>query len=705
MKKIIFISLFSFFLQLLNADFKNEALLKAKSYQAVITRDIWGVPHIEGKRDADVAFGIAYAHAQDDIQNLVSNMSLYRAQMGLKDGFEGLVTDYLIKALEIRERVESRYQLDLSPEVRKVIEAYVHGLNYWAAINPNNEYNKHFPITKEDVVVGFALQNLFFSGVISSIEKLQTDKDVENKQIASNLKSSLLDWQDLVLGSNAFSANPNKTGDGSTRLIINSHQPLEGPLAWYEAHVKSEEGWNMMGGVFPGSPFIFVGFNENLGWGFTVNKPDLSDTFILKINPEDDTEYLLDDEWVPFRVKNLKLPVKIWGPFWWTFNREAKYSIHGPVLETDHGTYAIRFSGMEDIKQVEQWYKLNKAKTKEEWLASMNLRSIVSFNAVYADKKSNIIFLHNSSSPKRKENLDWSKPVDGTRSSLVWNELIPLENIPLIINPKSGWLISTNQDPFKVTSIESRLSPSDYSPTLGLQTRMTNRANRGLELFSETKFTSEKRFKEIKFDNSYSKNSRAYKYLKQIFDMDFKEEILIKGQKLLKDWDLKTDFNSRAASLGVCVISPEWLSEQGQRPAPPVENVFRDCIEQIYKVFGRIDPLWSERNFLVRGNKKISVQGGPDTLRAIYGREQKEGYLKAQGGDGLYIYVEWDKEGNLKSESVHQYGSATQDSSSRHYDDQMELYTSEKFKNTFFYTFSDKENTESRITIPLQEDS
>ena len=77
MKKIIFISLFSFFLQLLNADFKNEALLKAKSYQAVITRDIWGVPHIEGKRDADVAFGIAYAHAQDDIQNLVSNMSLY----------------------------------------------------------------------------------------------------------------------------------------------------------------------------------------------------------------------------------------------------------------------------------------------------------------------------------------------------------------------------------------------------------------------------------------------------------------------------------------------------------------------------------------------------------------------------------------------------------------------------------------------------
>ena len=461
----------------------------------------------------------------------------------------------------------------------------------------------------------------------------------------------------------------------------------------------------MMGGVFPGSPFIFVGFNENLGWGFTVNKPDLSDSFLLKVNPEDDNEYWLDGKWVPFKKKNLKLPIKLWGPFWWTFNREAKYSIHGPVLETDHGVYAIRFSGMKDIKQVEQWYRLNKSKNKKDWLDAMKLRSIVSFNAVYADKESNIIFLHNSSSPKRKEGIDWTHPVDGTKSSLVWNEIVPLKGIPLLINPKSGWLISTNQDPFKVTSEESNLSPSDYSSTLGLQTRMTNRANRGLELFSETEYVSEKKFKNIKFDNSYSKNSRAYKYLEQIFEINFEEKDLIDAQRILKDWDLKTDFNNRSAALGVCTISPEWLAEQGQRSPPPVETVFRECVDQMNKIYGRLDPLWSERNFLVRGDKKISVQGGPDTLRAIYGRQQKEGYLKAQGGDGLYIYVEWDKNGNLKSESIHQYGSATQDSVSPHFDDQMDLYAAEKLKDTFYSNFDEDENMESRITIPLPEDS
>ncbi|GIS76438.1 MAG: hypothetical protein CM1200mP12_21570 [Gammaproteobacteria bacterium] len=60
---------------------------------------------------------------------------------------------------------------------------------------------------------------------------------------------------------------------------------------------------------------------------------------------------------------------------------------------------------MEDIKQVEQWYRLNKSKNMKDWLDAMKLRSIVSFNAVYADKESNIIFLHNSSSPKEKKEL------------------------------------------------------------------------------------------------------------------------------------------------------------------------------------------------------------------------------------------------------------------------------------------------------------
>ena len=60
-------------------------------------------------------------------------------------------------------------------------------------------------------------------------------------------------------------------------------------------------------------------------------------------------------------------------------------------------------------------------------------------------------------------------------------------------------------------------------------------------------------------------------------------------------------------------------------------------IQETKKSFGRADPMWSEVNFLMRGDLKLPIQGGPDTLRAVYGRRQDDGSLKAVAGDGLVI--------------------------------------------------------------------
>ena len=55
-------------------EYENQIISDAQQYQAKISRDIWGVPHISGRRDADVAFGLAFAHAEDDIKNIAENM-------------------------------------------------------------------------------------------------------------------------------------------------------------------------------------------------------------------------------------------------------------------------------------------------------------------------------------------------------------------------------------------------------------------------------------------------------------------------------------------------------------------------------------------------------------------------------------------------------------------------------------------------------
>ena len=672
----------------------NFYLEKSSLYKAEIKRDIYGVPHVYGETDADAAFGLAYAHAEDDFKNIAENMYLYRAQMGLRDGISGAVQDYLIKVLKIRENIDENYLIDLDENVRKVIEAYAAGINYWMIKNPENEYSHFFPVTEKDIVAGFAIQNLFFSGVVSSIEKLQREAEIKEEY------TSLYRNQQFVTGSNVLAVNSNKTEDKSTRIIINSHQPLEGPLAWYEAHIKSDEGWNMMGGLFPGSPFIFVGFNENIAWGFTVNKPDLSDSYELTINPNNEDQYLLDGEWIDFTKETIKLPVKIFGPIKWTVERDAKYSQHGPVLEVGDKSYALRFSGMKDIKQVNQWYAMNKSQSIADWISAMKKRSIVSFNGVFADKEGNIFFLHNSSSPLRKEGLDWSNTIDGTRSDLIWDEYVEFEKIPQIKNPSSGWLASTNQDPFKVTNEMDNLSAKDFSPTLGLQTRMTNRAYRSIELFDSYSSISEQDFDDIKFDNKYSVQSRSYKYISKIFEIDFETDELNYAKNVLRDWDLSTNFDNTSAALGVCVLSNEWISEQGQRIPQDPEISFRDCVTELNETYGKVDPKWSERNFIVRGQKKISVQGGPDVLRAIYGRNDNEGDLKAAGGDGLYIHVSWDKDKKQQSKSIHQYGSATQDNSSIHFDDQMDLYVNEVYKPTFYDSELLDKNTSKVYYVP-----
>ena len=672
----------------------NFYLEKSSLYKAEIKRDIWGVPHVYGETDADAAFGLAYAHAEDDFKNIAENMYLYRAQMGLRDGISGAVQDYLIKVLKIRENIDENYLIDLDENVRKVIEAYAAGINYWMIKNPENEYSHFFPVTEKDIVAGFAIQNLFFSGVVSSIEKLQREAEIKEEY------TSLYRNQQFVTGSNVLAVNSNKTEDKSTRIIINSHQPLEGPLAWYEAHIKSDEGWNMMGGLFPGSPFIFVGFNENIAWGFTVNKPDLSDSYELTINPNNEDQYLLDGEWKDFTKETIKLPVKIFGPIKWTVERDAKYSQHGPVLEVGDKSYALRFSGMKDIKQVNQWYAMNKSQSIADWISAMKKRSIVSFNGVFADKEGNIFFLHNSSSPLRKEGLDWSNTIDGTRSDLIWDEYVEFEKIPQIKNPSSGWLASTNQDPFKVTNEMDNLSAKDFSPTLGLQTRMTNRAYRSIELFDSYSSISEQDFDDIKFDNKYSVQSRSYKYISKIFEIDFETDELNYAKNVLREWDLSTNFDNTSAALGVCVLSNEWISEQGQRIPQDPEISFRDCVTELNETYGKVDPKWSERNFIVRGQKKISVQGGPDVLRAIYGRNDNEGDLKAAGGDGLYIHVSWDKDKKQQSKSIHQYGSATQDNTSIHFDDQMNLYVNEVYKPTFYDSELLDKNTSKVYYVP-----
>ena len=676
----------------------DDYLTLGDKYQVVIERDHLGVPHIIGERDVDAAFGFAYAQAEDNWQIIHDTIPFYRGTNAAINGKDAATVDFLVQWLGIWETIDRDYETQLKPETRAWIGAFVDGINYYAALHPEQTNPSIFPITEKDVVAGYMLRHLLFYGFDASITELfepqrqrpvsrgPADADIQARPMAEGVTIG-----NLPVGSNAIAVSAPFTIDGATRLAINSHQPTTGPVAWYEAHIQSKEGLNVMGGLFPSSATIGVGFTENLAWGATVNKPDLVDIYVLDMDPNDPMRYKLDGEWKTLEAKDIEIEVKLFGFLPWTVTEVGLKSEHGPVIQNDHGTYAVRYAGMSEVRQLEQWLAMSKAQNFEQWRDAMRLQAFASFNFVYADREGNTMFVHNSLTPKRLPSYDWAQYLPGDDSRLIWQDYMAFDDLPQVINPASGYIHSANQTPFRVSAETDNPNKDDYAIEDGFPTRMTNRADRGLELLAELESISEQQFFDIKHDKKYSVNSRAYAYLQQAASADLGA---IQGdnlqnyqdaQTLITNWDLSTDIENRGAALSACVLGGEWLSEQRGSDAPKALDELVRCTDLLMSTSGRIDPLWGDVNRHVRGDLNIPVAGGPDTLRAIYGMGmEKDGYLTNVAGDGLYYQVSWDAQGDLKVRGVHQYGAATIDESSPHYADQAEDYANEILHDPLF---------------------
>jgi acyl-homoserine lactone acylase PvdQ len=99
-------------------------------FDARIIRDAFGVPHIYGKRNADVAFGLAYAHAEDDWKNIEEVIRSSRGTLSEIVGDSGAKSDDFILALGMTAIVARDYDTQTSAKAKSVAEGYAAGLNY-----------------------------------------------------------------------------------------------------------------------------------------------------------------------------------------------------------------------------------------------------------------------------------------------------------------------------------------------------------------------------------------------------------------------------------------------------------------------------------------------------------------------------------------------------------------------------------------------
>jgi acyl-homoserine-lactone acylase len=648
------------------------------AYDVEILRDTWGVPHVFGKTDADAAYGLAYAHAEDDFGTIQDTLLAARGKLASVYGEDAAPNDYMVHLLRIWEVVDAGYPR-LDARTRALCQAYADGLNHYAALHSEDARPGLYPVRGQDVVAGFVHKTPLFFGLDKVLTTLFAD---EAPGTGPGAQGRVLDPQEgLALGSNAFAVAPSRSADGSTYLVVNAHQPWTGPVAWYEAHVHSEEGWDMAGGLFPGAPVVLHGHNRHLGWAHTVNKPDLIDVYRLEIDPEDPGRYRFDGGWRELEVREAPIEVSLLGPISWTFEREVLWSVHGPVVRRPHGTYAIRFAGFGDVGAVEQWYRMNKATDVASWQAAVRALAVPMFNIVYADRAGNISYLYSGRLPVRAPGHDWRGMLAGDRSETIWTEYLPFERLPQVHNPAAGFVQSCNSTPFQATAGDGNPRLDAYEPTLGIETHMTNRALRALALFGGDASITEDELLAYKFDMTYAPDSRMAELVEQVLAAPAPTDPrLARAIALLRAWDLDTAPESEQAALAILAFTP-WIRAYGEAvDTATLLDALSEAAQTLETHHGRLDVPWGTVNRLRHGSADLALGGGPDILHAIDGN-LTDGRLVGRTGDSLVLVVRWDAQGGLTSRSIHQFGAATADPSSPHHADQAPLFAARKLKD------------------------
>lgn len=701
----------------------GEAPAADRTYSAEIIRSEFGVPHIYGETDADVAFGVAIAQSEDDFFTLQDVVAMARGRYGAIAGEEGAAVDYVYHLLDARGTAERHYD-GLPADTRALFEAYATGLNQYAREHPAEvKLANLFPVNGKDIAAGFALRQPFFFGLNGVIEPLvkgeplrpefgppipgvtpDTTPDAEpimDKAPTTALRALPLHMGEdgAMAGSNAFAIAPQKSGDGMTRLVSNSHQPLRGGVAWYEMVVESEEGWHFAGSNFPGSPFPFLGHNETLGWTNTVNRPDLVDVYQLTLD-DSGTRYKLDGEWRDLETKTVTLPVKV-GPLVLPIRGTVHRSVHGPVIINDKGAFAIRYGGIDSIAQLDAYYRLNKAKTLDEWRTILARMAIPSTNFIYADQAGNIGLFYNAAFPDRPKGADWRNVLPGDRKALIWQGMVNFDQVPQLVNPASGWIFNANNSPWSAAGPGSDLSRDAYAPELGVEDKTTNRARRAAKLMAATAVIDRANLERIKYDTGYERTGYVAQMLDEVAALDLRgEPKLAKAQTLLANWDMTADNKGAGDAIALLMIKDFMSAEYQNKPWPDAREKLEVAVEHLTTHFGRLDPPMSDLLRLRQGEVDLPLDGGSDTLRASTTWDvHEDGRLALRHGDSFLMFVEWEPGKPVRSQSIQPFGAAITRADSPHFADQAPLFARQELKPVHFWRADALRNAIGRKTV------
>ncbi len=684
MKKIVFL-LFA-----ISICFKGYSQINPDHIE--IIRDNYGVPHIYAATDPEVAYGFAWAQAEDHFKLIQEGYLAGNGLLGKLIGLKGAGADFLTQLIQSEETV-NKYYNTLDKKFIALAEAFAAGLNAYSKKHPEEILEKKlFPLTVKKLLRYTQLQ-LFISN--------------EADKLVSGIVNNSLSWpykiEEDSKGSNFIAVSRNRTGSDETFLAINTHQPLEGPTSWYEAHLVSEEGTNIIGAAFPGTPCILTGANEYLGWTHTVNYPDKADVFALQMHPKKKDIYLVDGK--PYKLEKFKakLTVKFLGiniPI----KKKFYKSIYGPTLKNKTGVYSVRTPSTTNITAIEQWWKMNKATNFSEFYEALEMKALPGYNIGYADRNDTIFYISNGKIPIRAKGYDWTDVVPGNTKETLWDSYYDIKDLPQVVKPASGFVYNANHSPFKSSSEADNPIAENFAKEINFETYDNNRSTRLLKLLEEEERIDYKRFKRIKYDHQLP-TPLQYNYmdLNPLFDMkvaDYPEVSTLLTD--IQNWDRITNPTSYGAGAYASLyyqLTPFYyqLGKDRVFTKEALYEALKITKAHLKTYFNAERIQLGEFQKLVRGDKELPIFGLPDVVTAMRGQPYKDGKIKITHGES-YIGLVRFTPNKTYFESVISFGNSRRPESP-HYTDQMELYSNFETK-TMSFDRSDVMKTAKRVYAP-----
>ena len=428
-----------------------------------IIRDDWGIPHIYGKTDADVVFGLMYAQAEDDFNRVETNYLNAMGRLAEAEGESAIWRDLRMKLFIHPDSMKAQYAA--SPEwLKALMNAWADGLNFYLAKNPDvtprviTRFEPWMALTFSEGSIGGDIESISLANLEAFYGKgaAASNAAVPPAGAARNTASVADDGAPALpaepSGSNGIAIAPSNTQSKNALLLINPHTSF---FFRSEAQMVSEEGLNAYGASTWGQFFIYQGFNDRAGWMHTSSSVDQIDEYAETVTRKDSTfTYRYGTEDRPVTATKISIPYKS-GNGTATRDFTVYHTHHGPIIRETNGKWIAVKLMQEPVKALTQSYTRTKARNYAEFRKTMDLHTNSSNNTIFADAEGNIAYFHANWVPKRDPKFDWSRPVDGSNPATEHQGIHTVDESPLVHNPATGWLYNTNNYPYSAAGPNS----------------------------------------------------------------------------------------------------------------------------------------------------------------------------------------------------------------------------------------------------------